>query len=156
MENRLLVIIVLVGAASCTGSMRESKDNAMLQLVSINNSVVRDSVKSYYERNLAQYSKGVVTINMLIRGDTTKFIISSALSSFGIEATPPAFYTELDSIPILIYTGFEKDILADREYVNQIMARTRSYLDEIPPNYNPVVWEVMVVSQEVVGSRILN
>jgi hypothetical protein len=158
MANKQIIYLTIFLIFTSCGKKENGDFNlrATFNVCEIKNSVIQDSIRHYHHKNLEQYGKGVVTLHVANNNDTSIFIISSILSSFGIKKNPPSLYAKVDSIPVLIFTGIEREISQDSAFVNEIQTRVHPYLEEVPPNYNPVVWRIKTVSQRIVEADIVN
>jgi len=67
----------------------------------------------------------------------------------------------------LFYTGIEKSLTFDSYYIANLYKVTNPFLEEylededggiiqVPPNYNPVVWKIEMISQKIVKTTVLN
>lgn len=155
MNNRILYLNFIWLLISCnykTNNIDKLNSNEIIELT---NSVVKDSIRQYYSKYLSN-GNGVITIRIIRNRDTTVYIVSSILSSYGLEKNQLFFYSKVDKIPILILTGLEDELILDSSYFEFVKKSCYPYLEEIPIPFNPVVWEIKTKSQKYVGSKVLN
>ena len=157
-NKQIFYLSILLAFTSCgnRGEKNESNLRSMSNVAKIKNLDIQDSIRQYYYKNLKQYDKGVITLHVTNDNDTSVFIISSILSSFNIAENLPSLYAEVDSIPILLFTGVENEVEQDRAYIKEVQKRIYPHLEEVPPNYNPVAWRIKTVSQRIVDAEIIN
>lgn len=141
--------------------------NENLGNVRINISELVDSLRGYIVQNLNSERSGVITIDFQVRNDTSVFIISSIIDKGSIKENLPGYYSMVDDIPVLIFTGIEKTLIFDNLYLSNLYMVTDPFLEEyiedekgniiqLPPNYNPVTWKIEMVSQKIIKTQVLN
>jgi outer membrane protein assembly factor BamE (lipoprotein component of BamABCDE complex) len=141
--------------------------NENLGNVRINISELVDSLRGYIVQNLDSERSGVLTIDFQVKNDTSVFIISSIIDKGSIKENPPGYYSLIDDIPVLIFTGVEKTLIFDNLYLSNLYMVTDPFLEEyvedekgniiqLPPNYNPVTWKIEMLSQKIIKTQVLN
>jgi hypothetical protein len=73
----------------------------------------------------------------------------------------------LGKIPVLFYTGFEKHLQLDSNYLRNLYGDITPFLMEytedeegnilqMPPNYNSAVWKIDIAADSLIQKEILN
>jgi hypothetical protein len=152
----LLIILSAAAVYACQTTGEKAESNSHDMIFGLRNPEVKEYVKKYFNANLRDYSKGVITIRFNCRPDTTSYILSSTLFEPHLEVTYPLFYTEVESVPVIFYAGIEREVLLSDEYFNELREKIKPHLEKVPSNYNPPVWRLDMASGQVVKMVVLN
>lgn len=166
MKKHLGLISSLLIVLSCQNNGQKSI-SVNFGMVEINSSEFGDSLRGYHKQNLAKERSGIITVDFQIKNDTSIFYVSSIIEKGLIKERTPGYYSVVDEFPVLFYTGIEKSLTFDSLYIANLYETTDPFLEEyiededgsiiqVPPNYNPVVWKIEMVSQKIVKTEVLN
>lgn len=167
MKKYVVLVFVLALITSCDKvSTKESLSIISEHIVMVDNLIFEKVLKEYYLENLSKKDKGVIIVYLQEKTDKQSFII---LSSYweDLQKSPPSYYTILDNIPIIFYTGMEKYIRLDSTYLSNMKRDISPFLLEyvededgnilqMPPNYNPAVWRIEFEGDSIIKKEILN
>jgi len=167
MKKYLCLIGCLLIVLSCQNNNQKQSVPVNFGMVHINSSEFVDSLRGYHKQNLAKERSGVITVDFQIKNDTSIFYVSSIIDKGLVKERTPGYYSIVDEFPVLFYTGIEKSLTFDSLYIANLYETTDPFLEEyiededgsiiqVPPNYNPVVWKIEMVSQKIIKTEVLN
>jgi hypothetical protein len=161
---------------SCQTNYEPDKDLVIMEINKSMNPKLREIVKEYYLQNLLGKAtvgnkEGMVTISVEVRGDTSIMYISSIISRSSLLTDNKGFYFFSEHGPVVVYAGLENILEKDsfQIYKNNLAADTL-LIDDLPtgmkdeegyeildlgPNYNPVVWKIVMVSGNIINKENL-
>jgi hypothetical protein len=167
MKKILHIISFFLVTISCQKNNPNINTFTNSESVEINSKELTDSLRSYHKKNLNFEGDGVIIIDFRLKGDTLVFYISSRLDKGSIKDNPPGHFSIVDEVPVLFYTGIEKSLTFDSLYISRLYEAIDPYLEEyiedkdgnvlqVPPNYNPEVWKIEMISNKIIKAEIIN
>lgn len=163
--------ITLIGflfiISSCQKEQVKENDFTMPGLVEIKNKELRNVIVEYYNQNLTEENTGIVTVDFYSKADTSLFYISITYNKAFLKDRAPGFYSVIDGVPILFFTGLEHSFTFDSLYLSNLDSLLSSALIEyeeddegyyiIPPSHmSPQVWKIEMSSGKVTKKEKLN
>lgn len=137
-----LILLTSLSEVNCSSKKNESS-NLILETV----------VMDYYANKLSPnlQNKGIVTLEILELGDTSKLRLSSIASVQEIDKFKPCclLYFPNDILAVAS-AGFEKIDPTSKQPEHLIKAVVGKHLEKIPILYNPAVWDLTLVGQKVI------
>lgn len=135
-------------------------------MVEIRSQRLQETLNDYFIEHLQEEGEGVIMVDFRNNDNTSTFIIYSSLSE-DLKKSPPSYYTVIDKVPVLFYTGLESHLLFDSLYLESLEKDVSPFLEEyieddegnilqMPPSYNPAVWKIEVVGDSLIKKEILN
>jgi hypothetical protein len=127
------------------------------------------NLKSELDKYITEYLKEsdesfVIELEYKYREDTSYFLISSAVVN-SYTKNPPNFFFVQKRIPVLVFTGIEKYVVFESDYL-RCLQKVVSHLEQIRedaptedpnisrvfplPTYNPLTWKLKFSSQVLV------
>ncbi|MBS1544573.1 MAG: hypothetical protein JST14_13130 [Bacteroidetes bacterium] len=154
MATRILLTAILVCLFSCKNRNQTIQGGEVLDL-HLAVPEVNKVINKYYDENIGANESGMVVVSLAKSsfGDTTRVIISSIHSRISLDKSLLSY---TDRFPFLVDCKLDQVFELPKGYTSYRDSIVFKYLTWNIDTYNPVVWQLTLVSEHVIRMDVLN